>query len=418
MTIDPQDMIDRLTVEDLCVTAENYFKSIPDPTPQMAKPFNSVLEASIELQNLGVLLSGLHLGQTMTVVDFGAGSCWLSRFLTQLQCQTISCDVSETALEIGERLFAEHPIIGAPVAEPRFLHLDGHTIDLPDRSVDRIVCFGAFHHVPNQGEVLAEFYRILKDGGIVGFSEPGRFHSQAPTSQSEMANFNVLENDINLDDIFAIARRCGFTDIKCRLLGDMELSLDAYNLLTRSNKRSRARRLIGAARDLISPRYTDVTWRVLDNISGTMTNRTIFFLHKGDFVPDSRSHVGLAHTIAVAKREYTVTLGERVDIPLRITNTGDGPAETVWMTDVLPAEVDYVTGNATLGSLQETDGIVTWSGSLAPAEAVTIIYVTQIDTALSENTRFTNTAEITGTGSLLTSSVSAEAVTTFKTFFP
>ena len=36
------------------------------------------------------------------------------------------------------------------------------------RSVDRIVCFDAFHHAPNPRAVIREFGRVLADGGIAG----------------------------------------------------------------------------------------------------------------------------------------------------------------------------------------------------------------------------------------------------------
>jgi len=97
----------------------------------------------------------------MTVLDFGAGTCWLSRLLNQLQYVTIACDASLSALDIGRRLFRDYSVIGHPLAEPRFLHFDGYTIDLPDKSVDRIIRFDMFHHIPNQDEVLREFSRVL-----------------------------------------------------------------------------------------------------------------------------------------------------------------------------------------------------------------------------------------------------------------
>jgi ubiquinone/menaquinone biosynthesis C-methylase UbiE len=103
--------------------------------------------------------------------------------------------------------------VGTPISEPVFLHFDGHKINLPDESVDRIICHDAFHHVPNQKEVISELGRVLKRGGIAGFSEPGRFHSQSPQSQSEMRNFNVLENDIIPTEIFSLAREYGFDDM-------------------------------------------------------------------------------------------------------------------------------------------------------------------------------------------------------------
>jgi SAM-dependent methyltransferase len=306
--INPKDIINTLTVEELCETADDYFKSIVDPTPQMAKPFSSLIEGPEILQNMGFLLSGLRLGKTMKVLEFGAGTCWFSRYLNQLQCQTISCDASKTALEIGQRLFEQFPIVGNLLAKPLFLNFDGHKIDLPSESVDRIVCYDAFHHIPNQEEVISELARVLKPGGIVGFSEPGRFHSQSPQSQYEMNNYTVLENDIIVSEIFAIAKKYGFDDIRFKVLADLDVSLDQYHALinrTRSN----------------------VYELVNNNVSNVMTNRTVFFLYKGKFIPDSRSHLGLAHSISTHRKECQVGAGEDLEIAIKVTNRG----EAVWL---------------------------------------------------------------------------------------
>ena len=171
--IEPKKLMEELTIEDLCHTAELYYRNISDPTPQMAKPFSSILEAPDLLCKLGLLISGLKLGKSMVVLDFGAGTCWLSRFLNQLQCSTICVDVSITALNIGKKLFNNFPIIGELSNPPGSFILMAIALMIEDESVDRIVCFDTFHHIPNQNEILREFFRVLKPGGIVGFSEPG-----------------------------------------------------------------------------------------------------------------------------------------------------------------------------------------------------------------------------------------------------
>jgi ubiquinone/menaquinone biosynthesis C-methylase UbiE len=302
--INPKDIINKFTVEEMCQTADGYFKSISDPTPQMAKPFNSLIEAPEMLQNMGLLLSGLRLAKTMTILEFAAGTCWFSRYLNQAQCITISCDASKTALEIGRRLFKEFPIIGNPISEPQFLQFNGHKIDLPDESVDRIICHDGFHHIPNQDEVISELARVLKKGGIAGFCEPGELHSQGAQSQYEMKNFNVLENDILITEIFTISKKYGFTDIKIKLLSDMDVSLDQHQLLINKKKDSR----------FVSS--------IVDNIGNVMTNRTIFFLYKGEIVPDSRNHIGLSHSIFIDKKIFFTKAGEDLNISLRISNTG------------------------------------------------------------------------------------------------
>lgn len=302
--IDPKELIKKVTLEEFCRTAEKYYQVVSDPTPLMSKPFTFMHEAPEMLQNMGLLLSGLHLGKTMTVLDFGGGTCWFSRFLAQLQCRTISCDVSETALKIGKELFRQYPIMGDDQPEPVFLPFDGRKLELADRSVDRVICFDAFHHIPNTGEVLGELARVLKTGGIAGFSEPGRQHSQTPQSQYEMKNHNVLENDIDVNEIFSLAEKAGFTDFSCKVLCDMELSLDRYNVLFNKGDKE------------------ELKADIWNNTHNTMFNRTIFFLYKGKFVPDSRNHIGLAHSIEIKKENYSVKKDRKLKLSFKITNTG------------------------------------------------------------------------------------------------
>ena len=310
--IDPKEVIARYSVEELAETADQYYRVVSDATPLMAKPFWFLHETPEALHNLGLLLGGLQIGKTMTVLDFGAGTCWLSRILAQLHCRVISCDTSRAALAIGERLFRELPLLGGESRPPRFLWFDGHRIDLPDASVDRIICFDAFHHVPNQREVIAELGRVLRPGGIAGFSEPGRKHSQSPQSQYEMANHKVLENDIDVDAIFALARSAGFTRLSLRVVNDMEISLDDHNLM-----------FGGGNHDALKSEIWNQTYNA-------MHNRAIFFLHKGPLARDSRSHLGLAHRLTIVGVEQAGAVGARV-VKVRVTieNTG----EATWLHD-------------------------------------------------------------------------------------
>lgn len=301
--IDPEDLIEELSIEQLCATAEDYYANLTDYTFQMAKPFGSVMDAPDLLYKMGLMISGLRLGQGMTVLDFGAGTGWFSRFLNQMRCATISVDPSPTALRIGEELFERLPVIGGSIAPPRFISFDGHQIELPDASVDRIVCFDAFHHVPNGKEVLAEFYRVLKDGGVAGFSEPGLFHSQSAQSQYEMRNYKVLENDIRLDEIKQQAEAIGFRELRIKLVHphSQDLTYNDYVKLTR--------------------------WRLLPlkvwhGITVTMRQMTTFFFTKGTFRHDSRRHVELSHKIEVLDFNATGRIDEPLYITVQLTNTG------------------------------------------------------------------------------------------------
>jgi SAM-dependent methyltransferase len=300
----PEEIIKKFSVSDLCNTADEYFQKITNPVHQLAKPFFDLLECPEMLHRLGLLISGLRLGKTMEVLDFGAGTGWLSRFLNQLQCTTILVDPSITALNYAKKLFNDFPIIGEYIHLPRFIHFNGHTINIPGESVDRIICFDTFHHVPNQEKVLSEFFRILKPGGIAGFSEPGINHSQTLQSQSEMRNHYVLENDIRVDEIRKLSTKIGFSDLYLKLLSSpgLELNYMHYHEITQKKR---------------------LPQLVADNIHTSMKNGTVFFLTKGTYIPDSRNPADLKHNIKLNKKTYTTSINKPVTLKMRIRNVGN-----------------------------------------------------------------------------------------------
>ena len=345
--IDPKALIEELTVAELCETAERYYADLPDPTHVLSKPFGSLLEAPILLSRIPLLISGLRLGKSMVVLDFGAGTCWLSRLLNQMQCATISVDPSTTALELGKRLFEMSPIVGDYILPPRFVPFDGEHIEVPDDSVDRVVCFDTFHHVPNQRQILQEFFRVLKPGGVVGFSEPGPAHSQSPQAQYEMQRHKVLENDIRLDEIRAMASDIGFADLRVKLVLDpsLDLSFQEYMSIVHSPaalwKRSQGiRRLVSlrmAIRDLLRLRARDsepdsecvpaLLNKVLSSMVSSMPGATIFFLTKGAFVADSRSASGLQYEMEVLAADREARAGQAMQVTVRVKNVG----QSIWL---------------------------------------------------------------------------------------
>ena len=193
--------------------AEDYFASLTTWDHHLAKPFSQVEETPTLLASVAVLLQALRLTPGMTVLEFGAGSGWLARFLTQMGCHVVLLDVSRTALDISREHYRRHPVIGQP-PEPHFLAFDGRHIDLPDGGVDRIVCFDAFHHAPNPHAVIGEFARVLKPGGVAGFVEPGPRHAEAPRSQFESQTYGVVERDVDVHDVRRAARASGFADLR------------------------------------------------------------------------------------------------------------------------------------------------------------------------------------------------------------
>jgi SAM-dependent methyltransferase len=316
--VDVRELIARTSVEDLNRMAEQYFSTLQNREHHLAKPFNNPEETPTLLEAVAVMLQGLRLAAGMTVLEFGAGTGWLARFLTQLGCRVILLDVSPSALAIARDLYDRQPVIGER-PEPRFLTFDGRHIELPDESVDRIVCFHAFHHAPNPEAVLEEFGRLLRPGGVAGFAEPGSRHSQDPQSQFEMRAYRVVENDVDVHALWRTARSCGFADIRLAVhhAPAFHVSLREFeDFLTD-----------GGAGD----RWVDSTRAFLRHV------RSFFLIKAGTERIDSRLVSGLACRIE-AEVEGSGEPGT-ITIDARVTNTG----KAVW----LAPEAEY--GGVTLG---------------------------------------------------------------------
>ena len=285
--INVKDLLEQLSIEELNETAENYFASIEDSTYHLKKPFTNPSETAEILTNFSQLILGMNLLPGMSLIDFGSGSCWSTRFFSQLGLETTALDVSPSALEIGKKLFEKLPIIGK-YKRPTFLNYDGKVFPIQDDSIDRIACIDAFHHVPNQEEVLSEFFRVLKPNGLVGFVEPGPTHSTSPQSQYEMKTFKVIENDIFIEDIWQESKKIGFSDIEIAIYNPLsfKVGLNDFNRFIRG----------------FGPKK-----QYLHQTQSQMSLRRTFFLHKGmPIVKDSRVPEGLKARIRIKLNEQTI----------------------------------------------------------------------------------------------------------------
>lgn len=311
--IDVREMIERTSIDDLNRTAEEYFAGLTDWEHHLAKPFAKPEESASILLNVATLLQGLRLVQGHDVLEFGAGTGWLSRFLTQLGCRVTLLDVSPTALKIARELYERQPPIGDRPA-PRFLVFDGRRIDVADASVDRIISFDAFHHAPNAREVLAEFVRILRPGGIAAFAEPGPRHSRTPLSQFEMRTYGVVENDIDIHAIWRAAQPLGFADLKLAVFHGrpFHVSIETFD-------------------DFLAGGASVSTWAA--STRDFMRDVRSFFLIKaGEERIDSRSAAGLACEIS-APASIAAREGERIAIDVAVANSGTA----TWLPSDNPA---------------------------------------------------------------------------------
>lgn len=358
--IEPEELIARLGVEGLCATADLYYRDVDLDDEQHFKPFGSVSDAPMTLKYLGEVLAGLELGVGMSVLDFGAGTGWISRHLGQMGLQAFALDPSRRALELASKVSEQERPRPLRIP-PELLEYDGHRIPLDDESVDRVLCFDAFHHVPNPSEVVVEFFRILRPGGIVGMSEPGATHSRSEMSQYEMRSFDVLENDVDVQVLSRTALEAGFSEFWSVPVLDHKIPI-------RPRTQSLFVRGVPPLKSL---------WRIFKGLQQSYANRSVLFFRKGEERLDSRRATGLAYEMQVSS-DSQPRAGAPFGVTLTIRNSGKAHwlAENVKDLGVVKVGVQLEQGPS--GS--DPDFLrISLPGPVAPGEAVELQTALQLD---------------------------------------
>ena len=290
--------------------SERYFADYKDHAYLLGKPYTDTLQFARRLFDVGVLVHWLRLSPGEVVVELGAGTCWLSHILNRFGCKTIAIDISASALDLGRTLFERDTLTNWGL-HPQFLPYDGHRIPLPDTHVDKVLIYDAFHHIPNQDEILCEMSRVLKTGGVVAMCEPGKGHGYSETSRFEMEEWGVLENDIFPDELGARALTCGFDHasvVPINLPLSVEVPTDRLRDFLQGKK-------LRHYWSLWCQAFQDVNY---------------LLLYKGDYVPTTRNPRVARAKIEPSPDHVSVEVGEAASLTVHLTNIGD----TRWLSDI------------------------------------------------------------------------------------
>lgn len=302
----PEQMVAR--TDTFNAASDRYFAEHEDLPFLLGKPYTDTEHFARRFFDIGVLAHWLRLAPGDVVMELGAGTCWLLHFLNRYGCPTIAVDVSPTALDMGRELFERDPHVNREL-DPQFLPYDGHRIPLPDGHVDRIILYDAFHHVPNQEEILREMARVLKDSGIVAMREPAAGHSHTEDSRREMDDWDVLENDIDVAELEPRVLACGFSRMTVVPI-DLPLSVEVP-----------ASRL----RDFLAGRELRHYWALL---ATAMQSSTYIVLYKGEYQPTTRNPDNPRARIEPAVESARAPAGQPLELRVGLSNTGD----TRWLS--------------------------------------------------------------------------------------
>jgi SAM-dependent methyltransferase len=108
------------------------------------------------------------------IVEQGAGCFWLSSYLSTFKAvdEIIGVELSKDRI-LAFRDIALSLFQGAKKEKIRYVVGDMHELNIPDNSVDLVVCDAVLHHADNLVAVLRESHRVLKPGGwFVALREP------------------------------------------------------------------------------------------------------------------------------------------------------------------------------------------------------------------------------------------------------
>jgi SAM-dependent methyltransferase/uncharacterized protein YbaR (Trm112 family) len=142
------------------------------------------------------------------ILDVGTAACWTSRLISQRGGRVIALDVSESdhyGLNAADIQFKAHGVYFERILESMT------RMPFRDESIDCITFNASFHHTPDLDRTLAECYRTLKPGGMIGMvnesmvSLKHRFFPHAAHSDTGS------HHDVAYGDFEAAARRAGLS---------------------------------------------------------------------------------------------------------------------------------------------------------------------------------------------------------------
>ncbi|HEX6606222.1 MAG TPA: methyltransferase domain-containing protein [Chloroflexia bacterium] len=110
----------------------------------------------------------LGLAPESLILDVGSGSGGPALFMARtVGCRVVGVDINENGIATAN---AQAQGVADQV---RFQHIDaGHLLPFAEDTFDAIVCIDAILHIPDRVATLAEWWRVLRPGGRILFTDP------------------------------------------------------------------------------------------------------------------------------------------------------------------------------------------------------------------------------------------------------
>ena len=204
--------------------AKNYFDKV-DPAEQVylyRKPFDLTeynTQYYLDMFNVLNLLQAMRVRPGGRILDVGCGAGWVAEILVALGYTVDAVEPCEDFADVAEkrlRSFHQHYRLPEPF---RFTvhRVPLEECTLPDAAFDGILFYASLHHIVDETRGLAQCFRLLKPGGILGVHEaawlPGDPKMEAAI-EAEMTEFGTLENPFTRDYLNHLLDTLGFVQIE------------------------------------------------------------------------------------------------------------------------------------------------------------------------------------------------------------
>lgn len=112
----------------------------------------------------------LELKPTSNVLEVGSGSGGPALFMARtVGCHVTGIDNNEKSIATANEMTKAQRLDSLV----RFQHADGsQPLPFQDQSFDSVLCNDAIDHLPGRPRVLAEWYRVLRPGGRILYTDP------------------------------------------------------------------------------------------------------------------------------------------------------------------------------------------------------------------------------------------------------
>jgi ubiquinone/menaquinone biosynthesis C-methylase UbiE len=150
-----------------------------------------------------------HLKSSDKVLEIGCGTGYFTREIAKTGASITAIDISPDLLEIARKDVASANVV--------FAIANAYALDFENGSFDSVIGSSVLHHLEVE-KAIVEFYKVLKPGGLLSFTEPNMMNPQIALQKNIPALKRKLGDSPDETAFFRrplkkLLQQTGFTDI-------------------------------------------------------------------------------------------------------------------------------------------------------------------------------------------------------------